>query len=148
VNDDLADSYNTVLKMANKRALVAGILNVTAASDVFTQDLEDFRRDEEEAPAAPQRVPPPPEPTRPAEYPEFTPASAPLPPEEPSAQMPLALNKDQERRVLMSQVKGAAAALDAAKRAKFQSLVGIGDMTKASIEELSDLLELLRTART
>jgi hypothetical protein len=62
--------------------------------------------------------------------------------------MPLALNKDQERRVLMSQVKGAAAALDAAKRAKFQSLVGIGDMTKASIEELSDLLELLRTART
>lgn len=43
-NEDIADSYNTVLKMANKRALVAAVLNVTAASDVFTQDMEDFRR--------------------------------------------------------------------------------------------------------
>jgi hypothetical protein len=40
-NPDLADQYNTVLKMANKRALVAAVLNCTAASDVFTQDLED-----------------------------------------------------------------------------------------------------------
>ncbi len=42
-NEDLADSYNTVLKMANKRALVAAVLNVTAASDIFTQDLEDMQ---------------------------------------------------------------------------------------------------------
>jgi hypothetical protein len=40
-NEDLADQYNTVLKMSNKRALVAAVLNVTAASDIFTQDLED-----------------------------------------------------------------------------------------------------------
>ena len=40
-NPDLADAYNTVLKMSNKRALVAAVLNCTAASDVFTQDLED-----------------------------------------------------------------------------------------------------------
>lgn len=40
-NLDLADSYNTVLKMASKRALVAAVLNGTAASDIFTQDLED-----------------------------------------------------------------------------------------------------------
>src|SRR3990167_6787645 len=40
-NEDLADQYNTVLKMANKRSLVAAVLNVTAASDIFTQDLED-----------------------------------------------------------------------------------------------------------
>lgn len=40
-NTDLADSWNTVLKMADKRALVAAILNVTAASDIFTQDVED-----------------------------------------------------------------------------------------------------------
>jgi hypothetical protein len=40
-NPDLADLYNTVLKMANKRSLVAAVLNVTAASDIFTQDLED-----------------------------------------------------------------------------------------------------------
>lgn len=41
-NPDLADTYNTVLKMATKRALVAAVLNVTAASDIFTQDLEDL----------------------------------------------------------------------------------------------------------
>lgn len=41
-NPDIADVYNTVLKMANKRALVAATLNVTAASDIFTQDVEDM----------------------------------------------------------------------------------------------------------
>ncbi|HYE91110.1 MAG TPA: hypothetical protein VEA38_08830 [Terriglobales bacterium] len=41
-NPDKADQYNTVLKMANKRSLVAAVLNVTAASDIFTQDLEDL----------------------------------------------------------------------------------------------------------
>lgn len=40
-NEDIADQYNTVLKMANKRSLVAAVLNVTAASDIFTQDLDD-----------------------------------------------------------------------------------------------------------
>lgn len=44
-NPDLADSYNTVLKMAAKRALVAAVLNGTAASDLFTQDLEDATGD-------------------------------------------------------------------------------------------------------
>lgn len=37
-----ADQANTVLKMAKKRALVDGILTATAASDIFTQDLEDI----------------------------------------------------------------------------------------------------------
>lgn len=41
-NPDLPDTWNTVLKMANKRALVAAILNGTAASDIFTQDVEDI----------------------------------------------------------------------------------------------------------
>ena len=41
-NEQLPDQYNTVLKMADKRALVAAVLNVTAASDLFTQDMEDF----------------------------------------------------------------------------------------------------------
>lgn len=41
-NEDLADQYNTVLKMANKRSLVAAVLNTTAASDIFTQDIEDL----------------------------------------------------------------------------------------------------------
>ena len=46
-NPDLADTYNTVLKMADKRALVAAVLNGTAASDVFTQDVEDQPRSSE-----------------------------------------------------------------------------------------------------
>ncbi len=37
-----ADHYNTVLKMAKKRALVDAVLTTTAASDIFTQDLEDI----------------------------------------------------------------------------------------------------------
>ena len=41
-NEDLADQYNTVLKMANKRSLIAAVLNVTGASDIFTQDIEDM----------------------------------------------------------------------------------------------------------
>lgn len=40
-NPDLPDSWNTVLKMADKRALVAAVLNCTAASDIFTQDVEE-----------------------------------------------------------------------------------------------------------
>lgn len=41
-NPDLADTYNTVLKMAKKRALVDAVLTATAASDIFTQDLEEI----------------------------------------------------------------------------------------------------------
>lgn len=37
-----ADIANTILKMAKKRALVDGVLTVTAASDIFAQDLEDM----------------------------------------------------------------------------------------------------------
>ncbi|MBI3936385.1 MAG: hypothetical protein HY323_05365 [Betaproteobacteria bacterium] len=40
-NDALADAWNTVVKMAKKRALVDAVLTATAASDIFTQDLED-----------------------------------------------------------------------------------------------------------
>lgn len=41
-NDNLPDVWNTVIKMANKRALVAATLVSTAASDIFTQDIEDM----------------------------------------------------------------------------------------------------------
>jgi len=37
-----ADVYNVVLKQAKKRALVDAVLTATAASDHFTQDLEDL----------------------------------------------------------------------------------------------------------
>lgn len=41
-NEDIADTYNTCLKMACKRALVAAVLIVTGASALFTQDVEDM----------------------------------------------------------------------------------------------------------
>lgn len=41
-NDNIADTYNTVLKMAKKRAHVDATLTATAASDIFTQDVEEI----------------------------------------------------------------------------------------------------------
>jgi hypothetical protein len=41
-NENPEDLDNTLVKMACKRALVAATLNATAASDIFTQDLEDM----------------------------------------------------------------------------------------------------------
>ena len=42
VRTNPADVANTILKMAVKRAYVAMALHVTAASDIFSQDLEDL----------------------------------------------------------------------------------------------------------
>lgn len=41
-NPDIADVYNTVLKMAYKRALVSATIQATGVSDIFTQDMDDF----------------------------------------------------------------------------------------------------------
>jgi len=64
-NEDVADQYNTVLKMANKRSLVAAVLNATAASDIFTQDIEDMPHAEAHestgSTGTPPPAPPPPE---------------------------------------------------------------------------------------
>ncbi|HEY1309263.1 MAG TPA: hypothetical protein VGF24_37245 [Vicinamibacterales bacterium] len=49
-NPDLPDTWNTVLKMADKRALIAAVLNGTAASDVFTQDVEDVGKTADDSP--------------------------------------------------------------------------------------------------
>lgn len=66
------DLHNTILKMASKRALVAAVLRGTAASDIFTQDVEDLPKEyldqQPQAPprpaqrqqSAPQRPAPPP----------------------------------------------------------------------------------------
>ena len=40
-NPDIADVYNTVLKMAKKRAFVDAVRSTTAASDIFTQDVDE-----------------------------------------------------------------------------------------------------------
>lgn len=54
-NPDIADVYNTVLKMSKKRAFVDGMLAATGASDMFVQDLDD----ELDPPAQPDVAPPP-----------------------------------------------------------------------------------------
>ena len=55
IRTEPADQANTILKMACKRAKIAMTLNVTAASDIFTQDIEDLpeelRHDDEGQPA-------------------------------------------------------------------------------------------------
>jgi hypothetical protein len=42
-NADIAEVYNTCLKIAKKRAYVDATITATAASDLFTQDIEDLR---------------------------------------------------------------------------------------------------------
>ena len=41
-NPDVSDLVNTILKMADKRALVAATLIATGLSEYFTQDIDDF----------------------------------------------------------------------------------------------------------
>lgn len=41
-NPDVSDQINTILKMAQKRALVAAVLITTNTSENFTQDIEDY----------------------------------------------------------------------------------------------------------
>ena len=65
-NLDVADQANTLLKMAEKRALVDAALNATGANRVFTQDMEDQPRKIAPVPA-PEPPPVPSEYVRPAE---------------------------------------------------------------------------------
>ena len=41
-NPDIADQWNTVCQMAQKRAFVRAVRSATAASDIFTQDIEEI----------------------------------------------------------------------------------------------------------
>lgn len=45
-NPDVADLQNTILKMAQKRALVGAVLLAVNASDLFTQDVDDMPQQE------------------------------------------------------------------------------------------------------
>jgi hypothetical protein len=61
VRTNPADVANTVLKMAKKRAQIDVTLTVTAASDIFTQDIEDLPdevREAVETPSTPASQPP------------------------------------------------------------------------------------------
>ena len=65
-NPDIADTYNTVIKMSKKRAYVDATIAACAASDIFSQDAEDFGSvaeslAHEASQEAPRNVTPPPE---------------------------------------------------------------------------------------
>lgn len=68
VRTEPADVANTVLKMAAKRAKIAMVLNVTAASDMFGQDLEDLDAALRESLVGDDQPPPPQ--TGPAAWPD------------------------------------------------------------------------------
>jgi hypothetical protein len=74
-NPDIADVFNTVLKIAMKRAKVAATILVTGCADMFTQDVEDMKENAGEvAPAAAAAAKPPPAPGRPANGGAYAPA--------------------------------------------------------------------------
>lgn len=58
-NPDLPDIWNTIVKMAEKRARVDAVLAVTGASALFTQDVEDTAPSEPQEPAPAPEVPGP-----------------------------------------------------------------------------------------
>jgi ribosomal protein L37AE/L43A len=64
-NPDLYDAHNSILKIAQKRAFVGTTLNCTAASDAFTQDLDEVPdgSNQEEPPGPPPSRPAPTSPT-------------------------------------------------------------------------------------
>lgn len=77
VRTEAADLANTVLKMACKRAMIAMTLNVTAASDIFTQDIEDLPEELRQHEAVAQQQPQPKdEPKKPIDGKQFTSALA------------------------------------------------------------------------
>jgi hypothetical protein len=63
INPDMEDLPNTLIKMAQKRAMVAAILVATNASEYFTQDIEDL--DFGSAPYVPPQQPPQNQPPKP-----------------------------------------------------------------------------------
>ena len=65
-NPDVADSENTILKMADKRALVAATIVATGFSDLVTQDIEDGAPAPDDAPARPSEASSAPPPASPA----------------------------------------------------------------------------------
>lgn len=82
VRTNPADVANTILKMAKKRAQIDACLTVTAASDVFAQDIEDLPEELRESIGGDDR------PTKPAVAPPQRKSETKAPPAPPAAEMP------------------------------------------------------------
>lgn len=127
-NDDPWTLWNTVLKMAKKRALVDAALSATRSSGLFTQDLEDLQKWVHAAEDAPVDVEPepyePPQPVR-------RKAQAQQPPQPAS-----------EVRTILGEVYAMAASLKisaAAMKQLLQERYGKTESLKLTLEEAEDL---------
>ena len=92
-NDDIYSVVNTILKRAEKRAVVDAVLRVTRSSALFTQDLEEMDPEtvKHAPPAKPAQKPaskPAPQPTKPT--PAAPPAASPAPAAPPDSPPPAA----------------------------------------------------------
>lgn len=116
-NPDIADVYNTVLKIAKKRAWVDAIITVTACSDIFAQDLEDQDEEEETAPAkaaAPVSRPP-------AQKPAAKPAEPPLD-EEAAMKVEAAMAETSSREALERELPPMIKRLPASEQPRFREM--------------------------
>jgi hypothetical protein len=127
-NTDIADVYNTVLKMAKKRAHVDATITACAASDIFTQDVEDLPRASEPEEEEPRNVTPP----------------APQPNLEDLRKKMLALDK--ELGEIMTSSVGAVAAFSG--EAKAEARKARAEIVKVGPDEAAKLAELVQTYRS
>lgn len=109
-HDNPADFWNTVRKMAFKRALVHAAINATNTSELWTQDVEDmdFGRGDN-APPEPPNSPPEPPPRRPATEPA-PPASpgekgCPQPQPAPGTELPVPYPTAESRKKMIDALK-------------------------------------------
>lgn len=139
-NPDLPDQYNTVRKMACKRAHVAATLFVTGASELFTQDVEDMPQNQRRVETHPedddpQHQPPPARTSAAA-------ASAPPPPPKASPVQGVPTSADLERAIAeiaaVTSVDGLSAHAQA-NRTKRWSKAQIGALRQASEDRRAQL---------
>jgi hypothetical protein len=135
VRTNPADIANTVLKMAKKRALIDGILTVTGASDIFTQDLEDMPQELLEKKEAKSKeaakvveAPPPPE-------------NPPPPPSEPDAEGKPLISEPQRKR--MYAIARNAGMNDAEFKTELERMgyASSKDVTKESYDDICGFFE-------
>jgi hypothetical protein len=149
-NDDPWALWNTVLKMAKKRALIDAVLSATRSSGLFTQDMEDLVGWVEgevvsvsEAPR-PRPAPPPPR----ASAPPRPSAPPPPPPEGPVDER----DWPQGRPALEKAVQEAFAALPASEKGVFCGLmpgsVISGGVLKLGAVEMAAMEQALAYARS
>lgn len=141
-NPDLPDMYNTVRKMACKRAHIAATLFVTGASELFTQDVEEHETvgRHDDAPPDDGREEPPPQQQAPR-------AAAPAPAARPATTSPVQgvpTSQDLEKAIEEIRAVRSLEALDAfhaTNRTKRWSKTQVEALKQASQDRYSELTE-------